>query len=392
MPDGKPAPSHHWPIPQWAAGRGAAGRGAANRAVAVWALSRLSYCGRPQVYRTLFQKAREYVLPVLKRRIRRILALISLLALATVIAWVWCGLGEYFLLGSLANEFPQPPDTYRVRSWPSGYRSGGGDMPSPLPPNTWSMSATHLAPEGTTKYEIMDFYIANMPPGWRWCSLQDDAGYHSGITFEKETKRVSVGVHGLSRHRRLGPSYTVSVRRDNRPGHCERATERATGLGLKPIPEGSPGSRPLHWAQQHVPFLIQVPEHLPEEYWMKVDARLLDGWPYGDGVRGVELVFRNTVGPERDLESMFARQFLAEEASAHARAYSGNLEHEETVALGDLLVKVQEGVEEKLVGERAWVRAVWEGDFQGKSIVYVVDSGASREDTLRMVEQFGARK
>ena len=264
-------------------------------------------------------------------------------------------------------------------------------MPSPLPPDTWSMRETHSPPEGTASHEIMNFYISNIPPGWRWCSRQDDAGYLYGVSFEKGTKRFSVDTQGLQRfHPRLSPSYTVSVSRDNTPEHCETAARRAIGSGLDPIPKGSPGNRTISWAEQYVPFPVWVPSHFPEKYWMSADARLLEGWPYRGGVKGVELTFRNTVGRERDLEAIFVRQFLAGGTSPHARAYRGNLEREETVDLDGFLVKVQEGVEEKLVGDRAWVTVEWEEDLQGKRIVYMVESGASWEETLRMVEPFSA--
>ena len=317
---------------------------------------------------------------------RRLIVLASLVATAISIGWIWFGLGEFFFLGSIANDLPQPPDTERIRHWPSGSRSYS-DSITFAPPDSWGMRETYFAPDGTTQYEIMDFYISRMVPEWRWCPSQDDSGYLYGGSFEKGTRWVGVDSQGLqilSRSR----EYEIYVDRKAAPGHCQQATERALGLGLKPVPEGSPGHLTPELAQQHVPFPIWIPPYSPEEYSVSVDAKLLEGWPYGDGVKGVELVFRNSIGPRRDLEAIFVRQFLTEEASSHAGAYSGGPRKEETVVLGNLRVKVQEGVKEELVGNRAWVSVEWDGEFQGEPIVYVVESGASREETLQMVERF----
>lgn len=217
--------------------------------------------------------------------------------------------------------------------------------------------------------------------------MQDDSGYLYGVSFEKGTKGVGVDTQGLQNQSR-SLQYEVYVARKGTPGQCERSTERALGLGLKSIPEGSPGHLTPELAQQHVPFPIWIPPHFPEEYSMSVDANLLEGWPYGDGVKGVEFVFRNSVGPGRDLEAIFLRQFLALEASSHANAYSGESQEQETVSLENLTVSVRKGVQRELVGDRAWLRVEWDGEFQGEPIVYIVESGASREDTLRMVESF----
>ena len=159
------------------------------------------------------------MLAALKSRVRRLLVLAALVALATLVAWVYCGVGEYFLLSAVANEFPRPPDTHRVRAWPYGDRTYT-DMPTPLPPDSWSMLETHFVPEGTTRQEIMDFYISNMPPGWRWCPERDDATYGDGVFFVKGAKWVALDTYGL-RHSHLSPSYDIYIERNAKVRHCE---------------------------------------------------------------------------------------------------------------------------------------------------------------------------
>ena len=330
------------------------------------------------------------MLSALRRRARRLLVLISLLGLATLVAWAYCGLGEYFILGSIANDFPRPPDTPRARHWPDRGWSYTDSL-TILPPDLWSMRESHSPPEGTNQYEVMDFYISNIPPGWEWCSRQDGSGYLYGVTFEKGTEQVAVDTQGLQSPFR-SPNYTIYVSRDNEPGRCALDIREITALGLDPIPEGSPGNRTVDWAEQRLPFPVWVPERPPKGYFMSVDSRLLGGWPYGDGDRGVEIILRNRIGQDRDVEAIFVRQFLAEGGSSHARGHRGDLHQEETIVMGELSVKVQEGVLESITGNRAWVRVEWEGDFQGNPLVYVVDSGASREETLGMVAQFSARR
>ena len=319
------------------------------------------------------------------RLIRRLIAIASVVTAVILIGWFWFGLGEFFFLGSIANGLPRPPDTDRVRHWPSGSSSSGGDMISFMPPDSWGMRETYLVPAGVTQYEIVDFYISQLAREWEWCPRQDDAGYLYGVSFQKGTKRVGVDTQGLQNQSR-DLHYGVSVGRKATPGRCERATERALRLGLTPIPEGSPGHLTPDLAQQSVPFPIWVPTYFPEEYWMNVDAKLLEGWPYGDGVRGVELVFRNSVGPKRDLEAISVRQFLTEGASPHSSTDNGSSGPKEIVVLGNQEVEVREGVQKGLLGDRAWVRAGWEGERQGQSVTYIVESGASREETLQMVE------
>ena len=155
----------------------------------------------------------------LSRRVRRLLVLASLLALATLVAWAYCGLGEYFMLGSIADEFPQPPDTHRVRHWPHGDRTYT-DVFTFLPPDSWAMLETHFVPEGTTRREIMDFYIANTPTGWRWCPERDDATYGDGVFFVKGTKWVAVDTYGLRRSH-LSPSYDIYIERKARVRPCQ---------------------------------------------------------------------------------------------------------------------------------------------------------------------------
>ena len=323
----------------------------------------------------------------MKRWVIRLAKTTPLVAAVILVGWIWFGLGEFFFLGSIANGLPQPPNTDRIRHWPSGSSSSRGDMINFTPPDSWGMRETYIVPAGITQYEIMDFYISQLTPEWRWCPRQDDAGHLYGVSFQKGTRRVGVDTQGLQNQSR-SLQYGISVGRKAMPGRCERATERALSLGLKPIPEGSPGHQTPDLAQQYVPFPIWVPTYFPEEYWMNVDAELLEGWPYGDGVKGVELVFRNNVGPGRDLEAISVRQFLSEGTSSHARAYLGDAQAPEVVNLGDFEVVVREGLQNGLLGSRGWVRVEWEGRHEGRPVVYIVDSGASREETLLMVRSF----
>ena len=322
----------------------------------------------------------------MKRWAIRLAKTTPLVALAILVGWFYFGLGEFFFLGAIANSLPQPPDTQRNRGWPHG---GADDEMLLTPPDSWAISEAHSPPSGTTHYEIMDFYISNMAPEWRWCTRQDDAGFLFGVTFQKGTVLVGLDAQGLiDKYRFRG--YDIFVQRKTKPGRCDRSEERFLSLGLKQIPEGAPGNLPPGKAQQHVPFPISVPTYLPEEYWMSVDAILLEDWPYGDGVKGVELVFRNSVGQGRDLEAISVRQFLSEGTSSHARAYPGDTQAPEVVNLGDFEVVVREGLQNGLLGSRAWVGVEWEEQHEGKPIVYIVDSGASREETLRMVRSFEA--
>ena len=251
------------------------------------------------------------------------------------------------------------------------------------------MLETYLVPAGVTQYEIMDFYISQLGREWEWCSRQDDAGYLYGVSFQKGNKEVGVDTQGLQNQSR-SLKYEIYFGRKAAPGSCERAVERALGQGLKPIPKGSPGRQTSDLAQQSVPFQIWVPTYFPEEYWMNVDAKLLEGWPYGEGVKGVELIFRNAIGQGRDLEAISVRQFLTEGTSSRAGAFLGEAPAPEVVNLGDFEVVVPEGLQKELLGSRAWVRVEWEGQHEGEPVVYIVDSGASREETLRMVRSFEA--
>ena len=262
-------------------------------------------------------------------------------------------------------------------------------MISLTPPDSWGMRETYLVPAGVTQYEIMDFYISQLGRQWEWCPRQDDAGYLYGVSFQKGNKGVGVDTQGLQNQSR-SLQYEIYFGRKAAPGRCERAAERALSLGLELIPEGSPGRQTPELVQQSVPFPIWVPTHFPEEYWMNVDATFLEGWPYGEGVRGVELIFRNAIGQGRDLEAISVRQFLTEGTSSRAGAFLGDAPAPEVVNLGDFEVVVREGLQKELLGSRAWVRVEWEGQHEGEPVVYIVDSGASREETLRMVRSFEA--
>ncbi len=262
-------------------------------------------------------------------------------------------------------------------------------MISLTPPDSWGMRETYLVEAGVTQNEIMDFYISQLARQWEWCPKQDDAGYLYGVSFQKGNKGVGVDTQGLQNQSR-SLQYVISVGRKATPGRCDWAAERALNLGLEPIPEGSPGRQTPEMIQQSVPFPIWVPTSFPEGYWMNVDAKLLKGWPYGDGVKGVELIFRNTIGQGRDLEAISVRQFLSEGTSTHARALPGDAPAPEVVNLGDFEVVVREGFQKGLLGSRTWVRVEWEGQHEGEPVVYIVDSGAGREETLRMVRSFEA--
>ncbi len=262
-------------------------------------------------------------------------------------------------------------------------------MISLTPPDSWGVRETYFVAAGVTQYEIMDFYISQLGPEWEWCPRQDDAGYLYGVSFQKGNNGVGVDTQGLQNQSR-SLQYEIYFGRKAPPGRCERAAERALSLGLETIPVGSPGCQTPEMAQQSVPFPIWVPTSFPEGYWMNVDARLLEGWPYGEGVKGAELTYRNAIRQGRDLGAISVRQFLSDGTSSHARAFLGDAPAPEVVNLGDFEVVVREGLEKELLGSRAWVRVEWEGQHEGEPVVYIVDSGAGREGTLRMVRSFEA--
>ena len=83
------------------------------------------------------------------------------------------------------------------------------------------MGRTYEVPDGITRDEILDFYISELPPEWRWClsyledtdvSGQIASGRVTGAYFIKGTTRVSVSTQDLYwRSGRMKPTYSISV-------------------------------------------------------------------------------------------------------------------------------------------------------------------------------------
>ena len=83
-----------------------------------------------------------------------------------VVGWNWCGWGYIAANRDLLNSLPVPPGVERVRVGSDPYRKG--DMAVTLP-DGWGTLATFLAPEGTTREDVVRFYIRELSPDWEYC-------------------------------------------------------------------------------------------------------------------------------------------------------------------------------------------------------------------------------
>ena len=91
--------------------------------------------------------------------------LAALLTLIPSVGWVWFGWGYIADNKGILASLPAPPGVQRIYIGSHPYT---GDESPITPPDGWGTLATYQAPH-LSRDEIVDFYVANLSPGWRYC-------------------------------------------------------------------------------------------------------------------------------------------------------------------------------------------------------------------------------
>ena len=95
--------------------------------------------------------------------------LVMLAVLISVVGWMgwnWCGWGYVASNRALLNSLPVPPGVERIGVDSNSYRAGDIAV---TPPGGWGTTATYQAPEGTTREDVVRFYIQELSPDWELC-------------------------------------------------------------------------------------------------------------------------------------------------------------------------------------------------------------------------------
>ena len=97
------------------------------------------------------------------------LPLALLAALISVVGWMgwnWCGWGYVAANRALLDSLPKPPGVVRI--WVDSHPYGADEM-AVTPPEGWGTLAIYQAPEGTTREDVVLFYIQELSPDWESC-------------------------------------------------------------------------------------------------------------------------------------------------------------------------------------------------------------------------------
>ena len=164
-------------------------------------------------------------------------AAVALLVAILLVGWFWFGWGATAANRAILDALPLPPGVQKLGDHPHSIED---DEMFVTPPDGWAIRRTYRAPPGTTRDDILDFYISELSPQWQWClryyTWIDVAGEMGGedvlgAHFTKGATQVSIDTLNLDGGR--GPSYDIYV--DN-----EETIHPCQGAELKDDDEATP--------------------------------------------------------------------------------------------------------------------------------------------------------
>ena len=95
------------------------------------------------------------------------------------------------------------------------------------PPDGWALRRTYQAPAGTTRDEVLDFYVSELSAEWQWCLRRitsiDEAGKRGedilGAHFIRESTQISIDTLNLDGERH--PTYDIYVDNEENINLCQ---------------------------------------------------------------------------------------------------------------------------------------------------------------------------
>ena len=163
----------------------------------------------------------------IKRTAIRLTATLALLAATLLVWWFWFGWSATAGNRAILNSLPVPPGVQKL-----------GDDPHPIenddmfltPPDGWAILRTYQTPTGTTRDDILDFYISELASEWQWCLRHftwiDVAGELGGedvlgAHFRKGTTQVSIDILNLGEGNEPTPTYDIYVDNQENIDSCQ---------------------------------------------------------------------------------------------------------------------------------------------------------------------------
>ena len=125
----------------------------------------------------------------------------ALLMLA--VGWFWFGWGYVANNEEILDSLPVPPGTHNI--WTGSHPYSGNELIF-SPPDGWGTLATYVAPPGTSREGIVDFYQSQLSPEWQSCVDQINVVELSGTStkmmgnafFVNGTALVSIDTQNIT--------------------------------------------------------------------------------------------------------------------------------------------------------------------------------------------------